>query len=163
MPACHGCYKQFKFENLNSNGYCKSCASKRQKMKQKLDSEPPKPVKKRQAPLPTQRTDRHQKNKSPDTGMIQKFGLLAVAAAGFAIAFAIWDKSATDGAGAEYAAALADCATNPRKGAAAIEALDAIYGEDARPNNLDYKLAMCVAEGAIEDLNRINNLLESLN
>jgi len=160
MSACRGCHDDFTFNQLNTYGYCNSCADERARLKQKLAAELPASPTKPQRPLPST-TQPHR----PPTGSstIPKIGMLAIAAAGFAIAFVLWSRPEPEDFSSQYVAALGDCATNPAKGALAIEALDALHGRTARPRELSYRLSLCIAEGALDRSDRLLNILERSN
>ena len=61
MSACHGCYKQFNFSDLNTNGYCKACAEERARLKERLSAGLPKEEPKPKAPTPVTRHERRSK------------------------------------------------------------------------------------------------------
>lgn len=61
MSACHGCYKQFNFSDLNSNGYCKTCAEERARMKERLSAGMPQEEPKPKRPAPMTRQERRSK------------------------------------------------------------------------------------------------------
>lgn len=61
MPACHGCYKQFNFFDLNSNSYCMTCAKERARLKERLSARLPVEEQKPKAPPPITRQERRAK------------------------------------------------------------------------------------------------------
>lgn len=95
--------------------------------------------------------------------------LAAGLAAAIVIGGAIWWSQSTsevDRSRAEteraYVDAVALCSADPVQAGARIKSLDRIYGEDARPAAIAFDVAVCVAEGAIEQANRSQRLLRSL-
>lgn len=61
MPACHGCYSQYNFSDLNSNGYCKSCAEERARIAARINAGLQKPDTKPKTPAPKLRENRRSK------------------------------------------------------------------------------------------------------
>jgi uncharacterized protein YbjQ (UPF0145 family) len=58
MPACHNCYKRFRFMDLDPNGFCTSCAEERQRLKEKFAASRPTDEQETKTPAPLSRHER---------------------------------------------------------------------------------------------------------
>lgn len=104
---------------------------------------------------PTQAPARDKVAVARRSGSVGLLSAVAVVLVAIGLGYWLFNRQQIEHA---YAEALSTCEVNTLRGSARINALDQMYGRDARPSSLAVSLAFCTLNGAIDDVERLRSL-----